>query len=180
MITFSVVSSFRKEKHIVYQIEKYYLISAKLLYVYECCYMCTYCQYYHYYHHYYYYFYHYHHNYFYYHLKYFPLKAGQSKQAHKPGGTLTQAVKQPYGICCLTGQHEQHEDNSQNHQQSSQPRLTKVLRRLLTWCQAQPYFQETSSSKFAHWYSDTANRLCPVKPGDRGNIDVSAIQHAKI
>ena len=30
-------------------------------------------------------------------------RIGQSKQAHRPGGTLTQAVKQAYVVCCLTG-----------------------------------------------------------------------------
>ena len=34
---------------------------------------------------------------FYYHLKYLALKAKLA------GGTLTQTVKQPYGVCCLTG-----------------------------------------------------------------------------
>ena len=34
---------------------------------------------------------------FYYHLKYLALKA------KLVGGTLIQTVKQPYGVCCLTG-----------------------------------------------------------------------------
>ena len=36
-------------------------------------------------------------------LKYLALKASQLRQAHRPRGTLTQTVKQPYSIYCLTG-----------------------------------------------------------------------------
>ena len=38
-----------------------------------------------------------------YYLKYLALKAGQLRHVSRPGGTLTEAVKQPYGACCLTG-----------------------------------------------------------------------------
>ena len=42
--------------------------------------------------------------YYYYHfLKYLALKVGQLRQPCRPGSTLTQAVKQPYNICHLTG-----------------------------------------------------------------------------
>ena len=36
-------------------------------------------------------------------LKHLALKARQLRQACRPGGTLTQAVKQPYCVRCLTG-----------------------------------------------------------------------------
>ena len=41
--------------------------------------------------------------YYYHYLKYLTLKAGQLKKARRPRSTLNQAVKQPYGVCCLTG-----------------------------------------------------------------------------
>ena len=36
-------------------------------------------------------------------LKCLALKAGHLRQASRPEGTFTQAVKQPYVICCLPG-----------------------------------------------------------------------------
>ena len=41
--------------------------------------------------------------YHYYYSKYLELKTGLLRQARRPGDTLIQAVKQSYGICCLTG-----------------------------------------------------------------------------
>ena len=41
--------------------------------------------------------------YYYHYLKYLTLKAGQLKKARRPRSTLNQAVKQPYGVFCLTG-----------------------------------------------------------------------------
>ena len=35
-------------------------------------------------------------------MKYLALKAGQPRQACRPRCTLNQAIKQPYGVCCLT------------------------------------------------------------------------------
>ena len=52
------------------------------------------------YYYYYYFYYSYYHNY----LKCIALKVPQLRQAHSPGGTLTQALQQPYGGYCLTRQ----------------------------------------------------------------------------
>ena len=41
--------------------------------------------------------------YYYYYLKYLTKKSGQLGQPRRPRSTLTHTVKQPYGICCLTG-----------------------------------------------------------------------------
>ena len=50
-------------------------------------------------------------------------------------------------------------------QQSLKPRFTtKYLRRVLSWCQAQPYSQELPSSVLANRNSGTAKRLCTAKP----------------
>ena len=41
--------------------------------------------------------------YFYFFHKFLALKAGQLNQARNPGGSLTQAANQPYGLFFLTG-----------------------------------------------------------------------------
>ena len=50
------------------------------------------------------------------------LKADQLRQVRRPGGPLTQAVQQPYGVSCLTGQrstvwqYESHKDDVKKYQ----------------------------------------------------------------
>ena len=36
------------------------------------------------------------------------------------------------------------------------------------------------SNVLTKWHSDTANRLCTMKPPNKGDLGASAIQHAKI
>ena len=79
------------------------------------------------------------------HMEYLPLKAGLLKQVLRPGATLIKTVKQPYGVCCLTGHIfkvgwcEQYEDYVKK--QSLQLRLPKFLGRVLSLHQAQWHSQ---------------------------------------
>ena len=121
--------------------------------------------------HYYYYYYYYQ----YYYLKHLSLKASQLKQACRPAGTLTYAVKQSHCACCLTGhvlkgvvgRREQHENDVKRHEQSPKSCLSKSLLRVLSWCQPQPYTQELTSSVLANWYNNSANKLHVTKTANQ-------------
>ena len=96
----------------------------------------------------------------------FALKASKLRQACRPRENLTQAVKQPYNVCCLighlfkgVGQCEQHEDNVH---------LPKILSRFLSWCQNRHIPKR-------HYY-----RLCAAKPANKGELGASAKEHAKV
>ena len=73
---------------------------------------------------------------------------------------------------------EQPEDDVKKHQPLNpaypvfcvNPELVKV----------QPYSQVLLSSILAKCHSYTANRLCSIKPANKGELGTSAIQHAKI
>ena len=106
----------------------------------------------------------------------------QLKQAGRPGGTLTQTVKHPYVFKGVA----QSDDVSNMKMISRNINIPLslaypiFLRRVLSWCQAQPYFQELLSSVLANWHSETANRLCTAKPANKGELGAKAIQHVKI
>ena len=71
----------------------------------------------------------------------------QTVKASLQGGRyLSQAVKQPKGIYCLTGHACSFEKwgdmKTMKHEESHQPCLPKYFCRVLSWCQAQSYSQE--------------------------------------
>ena len=51
---------------------------------------------------------------------------------------------------------------------------------VLSWCQAQLYYQEHLFPVLADQHSYTANRLFTAKPANKGKLGASAIQSAKI